>query len=96
MEWQPIETAPKDRTRILICDEDGIINIAEWVNRWDECQVFVKTTKAGDVYKTVREDKGYWQSECVFLPTFWMPLPAPPKNILSPHPEPQTPYLKTE
>ena len=76
-EWQPIETAPKDGTRILVYgkyiwydyeenSEVGII-CAEWA--WEDC------------YKT----EGNWLSITVnhyvdyVYPTHWMPLPSEPK-----------------
>jgi hypothetical protein len=30
MEWQPIDTAPKDGTRILVVGADGYVTIAHW------------------------------------------------------------------
>jgi hypothetical protein len=72
MIWQPIETAPKDGTRILgfnRCD-DGIA-----IYRWD-------------VQPYHKKPRPYWQMECCInqrwfsegrQPTHWMPLPEPPK-----------------
>ena len=62
MEWQPIETAPKDGTAILI-HESGIVDVASWHTlkkcfcRYDD------------------KERGVTQYE----PSFWMPLPEPPK-----------------
>ena len=73
--WRPIETAPKDGTRILVCkakDVDGnpmgdsfglFVQRAEW---WE-----------GDgwiVYCSLVHEP-----QCFFDPTHWMPLPAAPE-----------------
>ena len=69
-EWQPIETAPKDGTRILLAVLDSYatteVEIGFWLQR--------KTKKA----------KSGWRSELYFFDlgltaTHWMPLPEPPK-----------------
>lgn len=44
MEWQPIETAPKDGIKILICPEYGIEDafVSWWVSsdgRWVKCHM---------------------------------------------------------
>ena len=62
MEWQPIETAPRNGTDILayerIADTDRILTM-----RYDEvAQAFVTNV----------------HSFVAFEPTHWMPLPAPP------------------
>lgn len=67
MDWQPIETAPKDGVRfasreigpeILLVDEAGVRSIGFWNGRsWDD----------GDYFS----DMG--------VMTHWMPLPKPPK-----------------
>jgi hypothetical protein len=82
MEWQPIETAPRDGTRILVADNDGNRCIAKYVEDFHERQKFVRKAKDGDVYRTVREDYGYWdmETDALYLPHHWMPLPDPPKQ----------------
>lgn len=66
--WQPIETAPKDGTRILIYDpthyRDPIITIAEY-----RCGGWLG--EDGGVYDCCSSE---------YEPTHWMPLPLPPKN----------------
>jgi hypothetical protein len=70
--WQPIETAPKDRTTILIFKPGTLYNgePAPWydVARWD--------------YVDNDQSEMGWASQdgclsCV-EPTHWMPLPEPP------------------
>ena len=63
-EWQPIETAPKDGTWIVICDgrHAGCFLAAYW---------------DGDEeapYKWFTVDGSYHAD----FPTHWMPLPEPP------------------
>lgn len=69
MEWQPIETAPKDGTRILTCKiiagEKRILCPA--VNEWN------------DPSRTGLGSLGWWASTALTDPTHWMPLPGPPK-----------------
>lgn len=64
MNWQPIETAPKDGTNILI-HELGDTFVAWWLNgleRW----VDGKWTEMDG-----------WVT---YDPTHWMPLPPPPED----------------
>lgn len=76
--WQPIETAPKDGTLVLIVNDEGAMDVAGFADAYQEHQEFVRTAKDGDVFRTVRLDCGYWDTEKAYCPTYWMPLPAPP------------------
>lgn len=62
--WQPIETAPKDGTRIMAIDGRHLVAVAKWVS-----------------YTVDGEERGGWLGmPGIEPPTFWMPLPAPPKE----------------
>jgi len=61
--WQPIETAPKDGTPILVCLADNNITTAEYLGEW--CLISFAEGHIDD-------------SSCT--PTYWMPLPKPPKE----------------
>lgn len=78
--WQPIETAPKDGTKVLIVNDEGVMAVAHYIEQWDERYEFVRKAKDGDVYRTVREECGYWNTDTAYCPTHWMPLPQPPKE----------------
>jgi hypothetical protein len=66
MEWQPIETAPKDGTRVLVYVEPfGSLIGSNTFN------LFGRTS--GDRWYC----DGVWLDGSV--PTHWMPLPEPPK-----------------
>lgn len=71
--WQPIETAPKDGTEILL---------GRFV---DKCQFGHNNTVAVDYWHDVtRKDKfnGFGQFNPTYWPpTHWMPIPAPPEPI---------------
>lgn len=67
--WQPIETAPKDGTEILICDaRTATILVAAW--NGDDPNTPTHKWECLDV--AYHED----------LPTHWMPLPAAPQPEL--------------
>ena len=68
--WQPIETAPRDGTRILAWDGDCIIV------HWSDCSgVSALTPKMG--WATRYDDDFMCYDE--EYPTHWMPLPPPPE-----------------
>lgn len=79
MKWQPIETAPRDGTAILVMSDD-------WpgtkTGRAEECNGHNTYVAQwwGD------EEDGRWvcymdavqDPDCPIKPTHWMPLPPPP------------------
>jgi hypothetical protein len=69
MDWQPIETAPKDGTEIDL---------------WSPICKRIPDCKWLDRYATgwfTRGDRGWEEiSTAMISPTHWMPLPAPPEK----------------
>ncbi|QEL18756.1 hypothetical protein PX52LOC_05793 [Limnoglobus roseus] len=63
--WQPIETAPKDGTEVLLLSHPAAMLPPDYaVAYWDEV-----------------DEVWYWNKPKRFLcPTHWMPLPAPPQT----------------
>ena len=67
MEWKPIETAPKDGTRIIAL-VDGSQRIVAWTK-----------TSHVPLYGWCLVDQGAEDCE-LCSPTYWMPLPDDPKE----------------
>ena len=63
--WQPIETAPKDGARVLLCASGGAVWMGHWIGR-SGAHVINGWTR----FNCVDID---WN------PTHWMPLPSPPE-----------------
>lgn len=77
--WQPMETAPKDGTRVLFWD--GVLQkVGEWKDDSYEEEQLVKETKSGKrIYEMVRIESGYWDiDDYEISPELWQPLPAAP------------------
>jgi hypothetical protein len=65
MEWQSIESAPKDGTAVLLFAADGICVGLFRADEWVISQGDYVPREAGDAF---------WVGE----PSHWMPLPEPP------------------
>lgn len=70
-EWRPIETAPRDGTRILGYGPAGfelkpVFAVLEWLPSSEKWAVFPNEATEYD-YEACR-------------PIYWMPLPAPPES----------------
>lgn len=80
--WQPIETAPKDQTRVLLCGPESID-----IGMWQEEQPDV--VESGTLVEAGM-DAGWFGSEGMWpggeQPTHWMPLPDPPAVPVSASP----------
>jgi hypothetical protein len=89
MEWQPIETAPKDGTEVLIWREDcgplmgrycSANELSTMSDRerdeLDEASLFQEDWWGGDA------DGGGFRLEGSEVPTHWMPLPTPPASLV--------------
>lgn len=72
--WQPIDTAPKDGTWIIVSG-DGRVEPACWEQRKDD-DGHSGWCAAGSSYGGVLYDIHY---ELEFNPTHWMPLPPAPQ-----------------
>jgi hypothetical protein len=70
--WQPIETAPKDGTPVLVARVGG-----NWSDEWPEIASWMKDGY-GPGYWTNGAHDGYGDAEPPLEPTHWMPLPAMP------------------
>jgi hypothetical protein len=70
-DWQPIETAPKDGTKILACNESGEIAVVHWA-AIDNCGV------KGWQISVVATDWNWY--EFLIGATHWMVLPTVPKG----------------
>jgi hypothetical protein len=70
-DWQPIETAPKDGTRVLVYSNDKRQAVA-----------YCDLINMGGFYDEpirVWNVNGWLSGDTGFIPTHWMPLPEPPK-----------------
>lgn len=84
MKWQPIETAPKDGTHILVyAQDDYSVPFVSWwgCDRYEKGEI-PSLLGCGDV-----DIERHWcVSGCedgdstICEPTHWMPLPGPPKE----------------
>ena len=78
MEWQPIETAPKDGTEILGVYLNGKYDPEYSIIEWDgkgwvgKCEGFRAIEREDDFHVD------YFTPYC----THWMPLPKAPKGVL--------------
>ena len=72
MEWQPIETAPKDTDVLLYCPRRGAVR-----GRWDDNQY----ARVPRPYWSNDRERIFGSRETrIDQPTHWMRLPAPPSN----------------
>lgn len=84
-EWQPIETAPKDGTHILVHDDIGY-SVAAWEDRQNGPGASGVVQPPGwraCAKGTMVDDEGWDTGHGYKLelePTHWMPLPAPPAS----------------
>ena len=73
--WQPIETAPKDGTEILVSHEYGVS-----MAQFDSGLVCIKDEDLTNVWVT-NYCEDYWYTEILNPePTHWMSLPNPPQG----------------
>ena len=71
MEWQPIDTAPKDKF-VLLAGPSGYTTIETVFATGRTCSDY----RVGRWIDHANDDLTDWG----FNPTHWMPLPDPPKN----------------
>jgi hypothetical protein len=73
-EQHPIETAPKDGTRILIFDH------AWYIAKWVESAEFGGNEENKPGWQIFECEGDTWYAVATDTATHWMPLPAPPQS----------------
>lgn len=72
-EWLPIETAPKDGTRIIVVFPNGRVDFDRWEKKEEFSNGVLTHSREGFV--------GVWLSSVIGRapdPTHWMPIPEGP------------------
>lgn len=84
-QWQPIETAPKDGTYIILYGSFARWGSPEkpfaWMTNWQQYETRGDASyePAGDgLYRKVEAKRAGWSGEMNFVATHWMPMPDPP------------------
>jgi len=79
-EWQPIDTAPKDGTKILAYTHDGLNGPEYAVLSWYIHEGYVFKEMEGGLYMKVLSNSEWWDGApyTPFPATHWQPLPTPP------------------
>lgn len=74
MKWQPIETAPKDGSRIMLGNKFGV-----WMADWRS--VYQSGYRPDNPWASamLNHDHIKYRPAAYWPPTHWMPLPEPPK-----------------
>ena len=76
MDWQPIETAPRDGTEFL-ATHTRLKFVRPYICSWGRC----KLQPDGYVANSGKEWwRAYGQTKLAPRPTHWMPLPEPPQD----------------
>lgn len=92
--WYPIETAPKDGSKILLCSQRWISSSGKEHNSspriiigyWREANQSIVIPVSKERRSFHNKHGGYWTSHfkglqpLKGLPSFWMPLPEPPAD----------------
>lgn len=78
-DWMPIETVPRDGTKIIISD-GVLVEEAFWQADIRRTREFVRKAKDGDVYRVEESDIGYWSCDEIYDPTHWKHKPKPPNS----------------
>lgn len=85
MDWQPIETAPKDGTKVLIWNECyGHCPIAHWGEQDGDDGFFFGWHLEGDRSPCCSCEDSFigWNEDIEegFMPTHWIPIPTTPNK----------------
>lgn len=73
MDWQPIETAPKDGRTILVFDDGEVVTVKwRYDDRWGGAWGSEDYIQDGSIYD---------DALIAHSPTHWMPLPDPPQGV---------------
>ena len=71
-EWQPIETAPKDGTRVILGNKYGV-----WMGEF--CDTYQAGHEPQSPWQSVLLNHDRISKQRSYFPTHWMPLPAAPE-----------------
>ncbi len=75
-QWQPIETAPKDKTITLLSNEAG-----SWVGKHHA--QYGSGYRPENPWMCMMLNVGHIKNPIGLIPTHWMPLPAAPNAVQS-------------
>ena len=76
-QWQPVETAPKDRVILIYGKPSNLILDGNFLTVFHRAAIF--TAEWDDIDASFVLSGGSWLGPFV-NPTHWMPLPDPPKE----------------